>query len=375
MSAERGPVRRNFKGYSTDPTIRLDSASGGIATSLLLHLLETEQVDDVAVIGMANERPVALLTHDPQVVRESLMSKYGPVPNLATIIPELRSRPRRVALMLTPCQCGGLWRARELLPKLRESRILIIGLFCGQIQSYDALTSIAATLGVEYPGEATFIAWRYGPYPGSIRFARPDGTAAEKPLYQWLDVAVPHFSLRRCFLCPDGGNWLADLTLGDIHESGNDLTVVVCRTARGAEALASAERAGRIALEEMTAKEVESCVIKRISRSKMLPAISCNSWLKKKRRGFAEFDYNARVLLHGRRRLLACLWIMRYRMIFYARTGWRRRVLLRHPCWMERLGHFLYYFPSTIPGLRLVLKASKLLLRLPKKLIGKSRLV
>ncbi|VVS94867.1 Coenzyme F420 hydrogenase/dehydrogenase, beta subunit C-terminal domain [Desulfoluna spongiiphila] len=356
MFVDRGPVRKYLMGHSLDPEIRLNSASGGIATSLMLHLLETGQVDDVVVIGMENDRPVARLTHDPQVVRESVGSKYGPVPMLETLIPELRKQPRRIAMTVTPCQLGGWRRAVERIPKLRKSSVLTIGLFCGQVQSYDSLISIAATLGIQYPGDAKFTDWRYGPYPGSARFEFPDGTAVEKPLYPWLDVAVPHFSLNRCFLCPDGGNWLADMTLGDIHSGGNDETVTVCRTRRAVDVLASAQDAGRIALQEMTTSQVEQCVIRHISRSKMLPAIARNAWLEKMGKPHPAFDYDGEALFPGRLKLMAIFWVWKYRLTFWCRGGWRRAFLLNHPRVMEKTGHFLYYFPATIPGWKLAIR-------------------
>jgi coenzyme F420 hydrogenase subunit beta len=360
MLPDSGPVRKYLKGHSTDPDIHLNSSSGGIATALLLHLLETRQVDEVAVVGMENERPVALLTSDPLVVRDAAMSKYGPVPMLATLIPELRTRPRRLAMTVTACQLGGWTRATELIPKLRESAILTIGLFCGYVQSYDALTSIAATLGVRYPGEAKFVAWRYGPYPGSARFERTDGSAIEKPLYPMYDIAVPHFSLNRCFLCPDGGNWLADMTLGDIHSGGVDETIVVCRTRRGQEALESARKANKIAMEKLMPSQVETCVISGITRSKLLPAIACNAWLKKKGAAAPEFDYDSTALLQGKPKII---WIWKYRVTFWARSGWRRRFLIKHPAWLEKIGHFLYLFPETIPGFFLVAGARKLFIQ------------
>ena len=359
MEPERGPVRQYLKGHSTDPDIRLNSASGGIATSLLLHLLETRQVDAVAVIGMENERPAAQLTNDPQTVRAAMMSKYGPVPMLATLIPELRKHPRRIAMTVTPCQLGGWRRATERIPKLQESTVLTLGLFCGQIQSYDALTSIAATLGLRYPGEAKFVAWRHGPYPGNARFEHPDGTAAEKPLYTCLDVAVPHFSLRRCFLCPDGANWLADMSLGDIHHGGTDETVIVCRTEQGQQALESAKKAGKITMVPLTHAQTEACVIRGITRSKMLPAIACNNWVRGKGWAAPEFDYTLNALVQGKLRVMAALWVFKYRLTFWARTGRRRRFLLKHPRLLEKTGHFLYYFPSTIYGWRTLAKLHK----------------
>ncbi len=357
MLPERGPVLQYLMGHSTDPDIRHNSASGGVATSLLLYLLETEQVDAVSVIGMENERPVARLTSDPQVVRDAVMSKYGPVPMLAKLIPELRKRPRRIAMTVTPCQLGGWLRASERMPKLQESTVLAIGLFCGQIQAYDVLTTIAATLDIQYPGEAKFRAWRYGPYPGNARFELDDGTVAEKPLYSWLDVAVPHFSLHRCFLCPDGGNWLADMTLGDIHSGGTDETVIVCRTKRAQDALESAQRAGKVEMQELTRDQIESCVIKHITLSKMLPAIARNAWLRKKGKIVPTFGYDEDSLLRGKAKLMAFLGVLQYRLIFWARTGWRRRFLLKRPHLMERVGHFLYYFPSTIPGFTFLAKS------------------
>ena len=56
--SERGPVMRCLAGHSADPDIRPQSSSGGVATSLMIHLLESGQVDPCFVIGMENERTV-----------------------------------------------------------------------------------------------------------------------------------------------------------------------------------------------------------------------------------------------------------------------------------------------------------------------------
>jgi coenzyme F420 hydrogenase subunit beta len=358
MIPGRGPVREYLLGHSTDPDIRLDSSSGGIATSLMIHLLQSGQVDAALVIGMENERPVARLTDDVDEVRSSSGSKYGPVPMLATLIPELIKRPRRVAATFTPCQLAGWQMAAERIPVLRRSPVLAIGLFCGQIQSYDALRGVAASLGIGYPGGARFTHWRYGPYPGSARFELPDGTAVEKPLYKWLDLTVPHYSLHRCLLCPDGGNWQADMSLGDVHSIGQDETVIVCRNGKARDALESTRQAGRITMREMTPALVERSVIRHITRSKLLPAIACNAWLRKKGRPAPQFDYDDRSLLRGRMRSMALLWVLKYRLTGWCRGGWRRRFLSRHPLLMEKIGHFLYYFPNTLPGWRLLARGT-----------------
>ncbi len=371
MVHERGPVRHYWIGHSTNPAIRAGAASGGIATSLLLYLLESQQVDDVAVIVMDNERPAVRLTHDPKVVLSAMMSKYGPVPSLATIIPELRRCPRRIAMTVIPCQLGAWNRATEKVPRLRQSQILSIGLFCGQIQTYEALTAIAATLGLHYPGEGRLVAWRYGDYPGSIRFEKPDGTAVEKPLYPSLDVAVPFFSLNRCSLCPDCGNWAADMTLGDNHRGKTSETLIVCRTKRGEETLESARKNGAVDYAPLQADRImDDPVLKGLNRHKLLPGVTLNAWLKKNGRAAPEFDYDETSLLSGRIGKLRRAWIWRYRLTTWARGGWLLRFLSKHPWLMEKTGHSLYYFPATVPGYLLGIKARRFLGRALKETTG-----
>ncbi len=346
---EYGPVKRFWLGHSTDPGIRLESASGGIATSLLVHLLKTRQVDAVAVVKMQDGYPVPVLTDDPEEVLAAKASKYSPVP-LMKIIGELKENPRKIAITATPCQLAAFYNATARTKKIRHCLVLAVGLFCGQVKDYESVSRIAATLGINYPGDAEFLGWRCGPYPGSARFQLHDGSIKEKPLYPWLDISVPHYALHRCFLCPDGGNWLADMTLGDIHGGGDDETVVVCRTARAEKLLLSAQAAGAIEFQDMSNQQVESCVIKGITGSKLKPALARIEWRKKKGMPVPDYDYPIDEILAGTPKTLQWLNIIKYRMSIWVRKGLKRRFLENHPHAMEKTGHFLYKFPSSIPG-------------------------
>ncbi len=363
MLPERGPVRNYLIGHSKDPNIRSGAATGGIATSLLLHLLDKDQVDDVVVVGMENERPVAKLTHNRQNILDAMMSKYGPVPVLSKVIPELLKKPRRIAMVSTPCQLGGWLRACEQFPKLRENKVFKIGLFCGQIQSYDALSAIASTLGLEYPGDAKFVAWRYGDYPGSTRFEKADGSAVEKPLYPWLDVAVPFFSLNRCNLCPDGSNWLSDITLGDNHRGLTPETLIVCRSRRGEEMLENAKNAEAITYRELEPERVQDDpVLRGLIQYKLYPNVARHRWLRKKGMKAPQFDFDEEYILSRKSRMLRPFWILKYRLINFAKSGWRIRFLKKHPKLMEKTGHFLYIFPASVPGWATVCKVRRFLL-------------
>ena len=268
---------------------------------------------------------------------------------------------------VTPCQLAAFLAATQKIKKIRECLVLAIGLFCGQVKDYESVSQIAATLNIKHPGEAKFLGWRCGRYPGSARFELHNGTQKEKPLYPWLDIAVPHYALHRCFLCPDGGNWLADMTLGDIHGGGNDETVIVCRTARGEQMLRDAEQAGAIKLADMSPEQVDSCVIKGITGSKLKPALARIKWRQKKGKPVPEYDYQVNDILKESPKLINFLNIFKYRLIMWSRQGWKRKFLERHPHLMEKTGHFLYKFPSSVPGWQKLLLLRKTFKRLLKK--------
>ncbi len=367
VDPQRGPVMGFFYGHATDDRIRTQSASGGIATTLLLHCLQTDLVDEVAVVELEDDRPKVLLTSDPKDVLAAMQSKYGPVP-MMQIIAELRRRPRRIAMTCTPCQLGGWMRATERMPKLRECLVLAIGLFCGQVQTYDSLQAIARASGCKDTADIKFRGWRCGPYPGCASFELSSGEVISKPLYQWLDVAVPHFSLNRCFLCPDGGNWLADMALGDIHAGGTDETVIVCRTSRGRKVLDAMSSAGRIEFAEMSDAQINNTVATGISMSKLMPARHRIAWNAAKGRPAPVFDYPA-----VQKSLAGRLDVLRYRLTMWMRRGWRRRWLLAHPRAMERVGHYLYYFPWNFPGVRSMIWVLRPLVRLARCVRSASR--
>ncbi len=370
MHSERGPVRHYWKGHSTEAEIRSGAATGGLATALLLYLLESGRVEEVVVVNMENGQPVVRMTADPDLVRAAKMSKYRPVP-VMSVIEELRRRPRKIAMTVLPCQMAAWIRATEKFKKLRECLVLSIGLYCGQVKENAALETIAASVGLKYPDEANFVGWRCGDYPGSVRFELPDGRFVDKFIYEGYDIAVPHFSLNRCSLCPDGGNWLADMSLADDHSGGQRQTLTLCRTKQGEEIIRAAQEAGFLEFVEMKPEEVMKSTIHAISRSKILPAISVNAWMLKRGRSHPFFDYDEDLLMSGLVAKYRPFWIWKYRMTMWVRRGWQRKFLLAHPRLMQRVGHFLYYFPATIFGFSFGIKLYKAGRNLAKVIMGK----
>ncbi|MCF6285884.1 MAG: Coenzyme F420 hydrogenase/dehydrogenase, beta subunit C-terminal domain [Candidatus Hydrogenedentes bacterium] len=352
MDPVRGPELGHILGWATDETQRREGASGGIATALMLHCLETGIADEALVTVIRNEVPVPLLTSDPEVIKEARGSKYSPVP-IMDIIDSVRRKPRKIVIIGSGCHLASWQLAEKRFKKLRDCVVLSMGFFCGGVQEIDALEALAASLGVKYPEEVEFMGLREGDFPGNARFRhRVTGEIYDKPLYPALDMAVPYYTLNRCHLCPDNSAWLADLVLGDHHDSKDNDTAVTIRTDRGRNILESARRMGRITFSEMTDREVKISTSTQILASKVYPSISRIDFLKKNGRPIPIFDFEHPEMFrcNPQFKRLRFLWVFKYRILSYLSSGWRFSVIKKFPWVMERFGHFLYYFPATIPG-------------------------
>ena len=98
-------------------------------------------------------------------------------------------------------------------------------------------------------------------------------------------------------------------------------------------------------------------MIRHITRSKLLPALARISWMGRKDRSAPEFDYDIPSLLRNGKKSMSAIQVMKYRLTFWLRRGRQRRFLLRHPSLLEKIGHFLYNLPGSIPGWKLMIRA------------------
>jgi coenzyme F420 hydrogenase subunit beta len=260
MHPKFGPLKKFFLGRSTNSEIHLNAASGGVATSLLLYLLETNKVDTVAVVALEKGYPVIRITDDPKVILSCSGSKYSPVPVMEHIIKRLKDNPCRIAMTVIPCHLAALHYAMEKDKRLAESVVYTIGLFCGDLKDYESVHRIADTLYLKYPQEAKFCGWRCGPWPGAARFELNDGSFKDKPLQPWLGISIPYYTLHRCLMCPSRENWLADLSLADNHRGATSDTVIVARSNKGYELLRHAVEENFIELTEVNKKQAVKIV-------------------------------------------------------------------------------------------------------------------
>lgn len=258
-----GPVLEAYCAYATDPAIRQQSQSGGVVTALLIHLLNTSQIQGAVVAEMPEDgslRPRPLIATTPEQVHRAAGSKYCPIA-VDAALPSLKERGQtNLAVVALPCHVHSLRNAQAAKVRWRQDVSLVIGLFCDRTMTYAAMEYLIAHSGCPREQAATFRFRRKtaGRWPGEGYVRAHDGREFTIPNRHRLACKDP-FTPSYCRLCFDKLNVLSDLALGDawgVREHHDGFSVVLARTQRGLDVLHAAAAAGVLHLEKIPAAQV-----------------------------------------------------------------------------------------------------------------------
>lgn len=283
--SEIGRILKLTSAVTRNAEIREASADGGVATSILMYLLDSGSVDG-AVLSRAGDPlgPNLFVARSKEDIREAsglragrgatLATGGGLVTNLDTIafLRDLHKKDptskERLAVVGTPCQTYTVRRMQQIGVAPADRVNAVIGLFC-----YEALPlnkvqwrrfEEATGLHVE---DVERVQMRE-----ELVLTMKDGRTKRVDLNVASLLAGPN-----CLRCADYSSRFADLSLGAVGSSPGFTTVVV-RTERGRSLFEGAKEAGylaeacelfdsldsdevarriRVRLEEQTRKKVE----------------------------------------------------------------------------------------------------------------------
>ena len=260
-SPPQDPLLGHFRGLSvaqaTSQEVRERGASGGVVTALLLHLLETNQVQGAVGVTMDRDRPwesQASLLMSTEEIKRAAQSKYSLV-SLAALLRSARREPGSFAVVGLPCHVHGLRRLQRL-GSYRAEFPLTIGLFCGFNLLPAATEHLIAKTGLTRE-QIVSLQYRGGPWPGGLLLHSSHGERRLIPKHSYSYVNLAYVP-RRCLACPDLTNELADVSVGDtwLEEYAGGWSTVVCRSARGEQLLAEASQAGVLRTEEISRQDL-----------------------------------------------------------------------------------------------------------------------
>ena len=258
-----GPVYGVWEGYASDDAIRYAGSSGGAATALALHCLDSEGMEGVLHTGARPETPYLNQTVY-STTRDSLLantgSRYAPAsPADSLHLIEKANRPS--VFIGKPCDAAAVQQARTLRPELDKKIGLVIAFFCAGAPSTKGTLELLQSVGVEDPETVKSLRYRGKGWPGMWTVTWTDRHGEERTEQRTYAESwdfLQRYRQWRCYICPDHTGEFADIAVGDPWyrpaepgEPGKSL--IVARTKRGQMILEAAAAAGAIILERSDA--------------------------------------------------------------------------------------------------------------------------
>lgn len=265
----------NYAGWVTEGDYRARGSSGGLASWLLVELMNQRLVDFIVHVAplqvMSPGDPLFgfAVSSNSDEVRANAKSRYYPV-EMSGVIAEILRCPGRYAVVGIPCFVKALRLACRESEVLKERVAFAVGIVCGHLKSTSFAELFAWQCGIS-PTELRGIDFRTklpdrsaSSYAVTATGVRDGQTiTVTKPTSELFGSNWGHgfFKYKACDFCDDVVGETADISIGDAwlpeYESDSGGTnVVVVRSAILNSILAAASGAGRLHLENLSAEKV-----------------------------------------------------------------------------------------------------------------------
>jgi len=171
-----------YVSFSNHGDLRYNSASGGLASHILIYALEHGLINGALVTRMNKDRPLepeSFVAHTKDDILEASKSKYCPVAaNVA--LKQIMAEKGKFAVVGLPCHLHGVRKAEALYPELKKKIVLHIGLMCSHMVSFTGTEFVIGKMGFK-KDDVTEISYRGKGWPGSLT-VKSDGTSLSMPL-------------------------------------------------------------------------------------------------------------------------------------------------------------------------------------------------
>lgn len=285
-----GPLQTLVKGYATDADLRLDGASGGALSGLLLSLLETGDVDGILHIKADPDHPlqnVTTLSFGRDGILEAAGSRYAPSRPLDRVL-EASDSGKRFAFVGKPCDVAALSAWRKNDARVAASFPILISFLCAGTPSLNGAAEVVTTMGLQ-PEALDSFAYRGPGWPGRATGHSKQGeTQHMSYAASWGKILSRHVQ-HRCKVCADGAGVHADIVFGDIWDAGDDgypsfedrpgQSAILARTQLGVQLLMRSAAANHLALAPLDVKTLTAMQPGQIRRRRVLLARLAGLWL------------------------------------------------------------------------------------------------
>lgn len=256
-----GPYVEMMTGHATDDAVRFAGASGGGLSAVLVHLIDSGTVDAVVQTTASSDLPIgnaAVITFDKAAITSAAGSRYAPSAPLEGITTQVAAHKKdgtRYAFVGKPCDAVAMRALCTRDADIAATFPVILSFFCAGVPSHTGGKEVLAKLGTDLDSTAKF-RFRGNGWPGQATATAHDGSELSMSYHDsWGGVLSRHVQMR-CKLCADGTGVAADIVCADawesdaagypVFEEAPGISLIVARTALGAELIKAAETAGHL---------------------------------------------------------------------------------------------------------------------------------
>lgn len=211
-----GDVVAVSNAWAKDDAIRQSSSSGGVTSALAIYLLETNQVDAVLQVGIAENSYLYNRLHVSRTREDVLKhnaSRYAPAAVFNNIIDIFNLSKESYAFVGKPCDMAGMQNLLRVYPQYKSRVKFFLSIFCAGMPTYEASKKAISTFGITE--EPVKLQYRGDGWPGYFTAFYKDGTSCRMTYNEsWGKILGKNLGFR-CKICPDGIGMLADISSGD----------------------------------------------------------------------------------------------------------------------------------------------------------------
>jgi coenzyme F420 hydrogenase subunit beta len=275
-----GPIVKSRVGWSGDSEVRRMGSSGGGISSLLLHLLETKQIDFAAHIGTDARDPLRNVVQQSRtradIIRAS-GSRYAPAAPLENV-DLLFASGEKFAFVGKPCDAAAMRAYIKQNPHLAHQVVAVLSFMCAGVPSIRGTHQVLDAMGTS-KGRIVSFRYRGDGWPGYAT-AVDDLGATFRMDYNssWGNILGKHLQLR-CKVCPDGTGEFADVVCADAwhgkdgypdFEERDGRSLLLTRTSVGEDVVLGATQRGDLVTEDLDPAEIDRMQPYQVTRKRVV---------------------------------------------------------------------------------------------------------
>jgi coenzyme F420 hydrogenase subunit beta len=253
-----GPVLEVWEGHAADPEIRFSGSSGGAATALSLHCLESEEMYGVLHTAAREDVPYlnrTVMSRSRAELLAATGSRYAPA-SPCDGLGLIEAAPAPCVFIGKPCDVAGAVSAARLRPELADRLGLTIAFFCAGTPTTAGTLEAIRSLQID-PEDVSSVRYRGQGWPGRFTVETKSGTVRSLSYQDSWGAILQRHRQWRCMICPDHTGEFADISVGDpwyrpVEGNEHGSSLVLVRTRRGQDLLRSAIAAGALNAERVS---------------------------------------------------------------------------------------------------------------------------